>query len=110
MDAISKLEVGQIPQFRELTSRRRSFAWTLTILMLAIYYGFIALVAFAPGLIGVSVAGSITLGLVIGILVILSAIVLTGIYVRRANTEFDQLSREIVAFSERQAVSAGGVR
>ena len=73
MDAISKLEVGQTPQFRELTSRRRSFAWTLTILMLVIYYGFIALVAFAPGLIGVSVGGSITLGLVIGILVILSA-------------------------------------
>ncbi len=85
------------PQFIELVRKRSSLAWTLTIIMLVIYYGFIALVAFAPALIGQNVGGAVTLGLPLGIAVILSAIILTGIYVRRANGEFDRLSNEIVA-------------
>ena len=64
--------------------------------MLVIYYGFVALVAFAPGQIGVRVAGSMTLGLVLGLGVIVSAVVLTGIYVWRANTEFDRLQAQVV--------------
>ena len=36
----------------------------------------------------------------VGVLIILSAFVLTGIYVRRANTEFDQLNQEIVEESK----------
>jgi uncharacterized membrane protein (DUF485 family) len=54
-------------------------------------------------MIGQSVGGSsITLGLVLGIAVILSAIVLTGIYVWRANGEFDELSRQVVAENVRE--------
>lgn len=85
------------PDFIELERSRRSFGWTLTILMLVIYYGFIALVAFAPSVIGVPIAGSITVGLVIGVAVILSAVILTGIYVLRANGTYDPLSAAIVA-------------
>jgi len=42
------------------------------------------------------VTRSISLGFPLGLGVILSAIVLTGIYVLRANTEFDRLTREVV--------------
>jgi uncharacterized membrane protein (DUF485 family) len=86
------------PKFVELERRRNGFSWTLCILMLAIYYGFIALVAFAPGLMARTFGeGSVlTLGFPLGLGVILSAVVLTGIYVWRANSEFDRLTRDVV--------------
>lgn len=84
------------PAFIELQSKRASFGWLLTVLMLVIYYGFVALVAFVPSAIGAKVLGSVTVGLLLGIGVILSAIVLTGIYVLRANAEFDRLQAQVV--------------
>ena len=95
MDDDAAMRIQKSPAFAELVDKRKTFAWTLTILMLAIYFGFIALVAFAPSMIGVSIGGSITLGLALGIAVILSAILLTGIYVWRANGEFDAMTRAI---------------
>ncbi len=97
MDDATAARIRANPSYIELEQTRRSLGWTLTIIMLVIYYGFIALVAFFPSVIGMSVGGAITFGLPLGIAVILSAIVLTGIYVWRANGRFDQLSREIVA-------------
>jgi uncharacterized membrane protein (DUF485 family) len=84
------------PTFQELERTRSSFAWTLTIIMLVIYYGFILLVAFAPGLMAINVGGQITLGFPLGLGIILSAVVLTGIYVWRANGQFDEMTRKIV--------------
>lgn len=85
------------PDFIELTRSRKSFGWTLTAVMLLIYYGYIALVAYQKPLIAQPLFGSVTVGLVLGIGVILSAVILTGVYVLRANTTFDALSRRIVA-------------
>ncbi len=104
MDDATATRIRTNPQFQELVRTRRKFGWTLTIIMLVIYYGFIALVAFAPGMIGMNVGGSITLGLPLGILVILSAVVLTGIYVWRANGEFDSLSGKITARNKLETV------
>ena len=84
------------PNFIELVKTRKSLGWTLTIIMLLIYYGFIALVAFAPSVIGIDVGAGITLGLPLGVGVILSAILLTGFYVMRANGRYDELTRKIV--------------
>ena len=86
------------PTFATLERRRNVLGWSLCVLMLVIYYGFILLIAFAPGLLATPVVtgGVVTLGFPIGIGVILAAIVLTGIYVWRANSEFDRLTREIV--------------
>ena len=86
------------PKFLELVHKKTSLGWTLSAVMLVIYYGFILLLAFAPKVLGTPLGeGSITtVGIPIGVLIILSAFVLTGIYVRKANTEFDQLNQEIV--------------
>jgi uncharacterized membrane protein (DUF485 family) len=84
------------PKFVELTTKRTAFGWKLSILMLVIYYGFILVVGFAPKLLGMPIFGVITLGMPIGALIILSAFLLTGIYVRRANSEFDELNRQII--------------
>ena len=61
--------------------------------MLVIYYGYIALVAFAPSVIAIQVCGPITVGIVLGVGVIVLSIILTGIYVLRANARYDDLTQ-----------------
>ena len=97
MDDATVKQIESDPNFKKLVHDRTSFGWTLSIIMLVIYYGFIALVAFAPSVIALKVAGSITLGIVLGLAIILAAILLTGIYVMRANAEYDDLTAAIVA-------------
>ena len=88
--------VIQSPRFQELVRQRTKFAWTLTIVMLVIYFGFILLVAFAKPLLAIKIGGGVTsLGIILGLGVILSAFVLTGIYVQRANSRFDELTRHL---------------
>jgi uncharacterized membrane protein (DUF485 family) len=85
------------PRYAELVSKRKRFAWILTILMLTIYYGFILAIAFAPKSLATPLwAGSVTtIGIPIGVLIIVSAFVLTGVYVFRANGEFDRINKSI---------------
>jgi len=84
------------PQFQELVRQRSRFAWTLSIAMLVIYFGFILLVAFAKPLLATRIGDGVTsLGIILGLGVILSAFILTGIYVQRANSRFDELTRRL---------------
>ena len=89
------------PKFAELTQKRTKFGWQLSFLMLAIYYGFILIVAFAPSVLGMPISGVITLGIPVGVFIIVAAFVLTGIYVRRANSEYDELNRQIIEEARR---------
>jgi uncharacterized membrane protein (DUF485 family) len=95
------------PAFAELVRKKTSLGWTLTLIMLAIYFGFILVLAFSPASLAapLSAGGVMTVGIPVGVLIILSAFVLTGIYVRKANTEFDQLTKQIVDKSAPQAGS-----
>jgi uncharacterized membrane protein (DUF485 family) len=69
----------------------------LSAAMCVIYFGFILLVAYAPGVLGASLTGGVTtVGIVIGLLVIVMAFVLTGFYVSRANNVYDSLTQDIV--------------
>jgi uncharacterized membrane protein (DUF485 family) len=92
--AIARIEND--PNYIKLVRERKSFGWTLTIIMLVLYYGYIALVAFDPSMIAQKFSGSITIGILMGIALILAAIVLTGVYVLRANSQYDDLTRAIV--------------
>jgi uncharacterized membrane protein (DUF485 family) len=85
------------PLYAELVTKRKRFAWILTFLMFVFYYGFIMIVAYAPKSLAVPLwAGSVTtVGIPVGLSVIISAFVLTGIYVYRANGEFDRLTKSI---------------
>jgi uncharacterized membrane protein (DUF485 family) len=97
MDEGTLRRIQSDPNFIKLVQARSSFGWTLAIIMLAIYYGYIALVAFAPDLIALKLAGSITFGIALGAAIIVISIALTGIYVMRANAEYDDLTEAIVA-------------
>ena len=84
--------------FRELVASRQRFAAILSVIMLVIYVGFILLIAFAPGWLGTPLhAGtSVTRGIPLGIGVIVISFILTGIYVWRANGEFDRLTKSVL--------------
>lgn len=91
------LALASSPKYQQLVRERSKFAWTLTIAMLVIYFGYILLIAFNPEFLAQPVAGgTMTIGIPVGIGVIIVGIVLTGIYVRRANRHFDQLTRDLV--------------
>jgi cation/acetate symporter len=87
------------PKFQELVRKRGRFAWTLALTVMAVFYGYILVVAFSPTSLARPVAAGSTL--TYGILAELSMFVgfwiLTALYVRRANREFDARTTEIVA-------------
>ncbi len=83
------------PDFVELEAKRGRFGWTLAIVMLVIYYGFIIMLAFFKDVLSMEIGGGITLAFPIGLGVLVSAIVITGIYVLRANGEYDRLTKRI---------------
>ena len=85
------------PKYQQLKRTRSRYGWTLAILMLVVYYGYIGLIAFDKEFLAKPMgAGVTTIGIPIGMAVIVFSIVITGLYVRRANGEFERLTREII--------------
>lgn len=90
--------IARDPRYRDLVRRRSRFAWILTAIMLIVFFGYMLLIAFDKALLARPVFGGTTsLGIPLGIGVILVGILLTGVYVRRANREFDPEVRAILA-------------
>ena len=87
------LEIKNNPNYQKLVSTRSKFAWTLTIIILVVYYAFILFIAFSPETLGdrISPDAMMTVGIPVGVAIIVFAFALTGIYVKRANSEFDGL-------------------
>ena len=84
------------PNYHALVSRRSRYSWTLAVIMLIVYYGYILLIAFNKALLSAKMGdGVMTWGIPIGLFVIIFTVVITGIYVRRANSEFDDLTTRI---------------
>lgn len=92
--------VGKIeahPKYAQLKQRRNRLGLVLTVLMLAVYYGYIALIAFDKAFLAKPVGtGVMSVGMPVGMAVIIFTVVITGIYVRRANSEYDQLTQDIL--------------
>ena len=84
------------PKYQELKAKRTSLGWTLTILMMIEYYGLILMVAFNKSFLSQRLGdGVMTVGMPIGLGVIVFTIVITAIYVRRANGLFDTLTEQV---------------
>jgi len=91
-------QIEDSAHFRELVEKRQRFATLLSIIVLVIYVGFILLIAFAPGWLGtpLNAGTTVTRGIPIGIGVIVISFLLTGVYVWRANGEFDRLNQAVL--------------
>jgi uncharacterized membrane protein (DUF485 family) len=84
------------PDYHKLVSQRSSYGWILSIIMLIVYYGYILLIAFKRDLLATRIgSGVMTWGIPIGLFVIIFTVAITGIYVHRANGEFDELTARI---------------
>lgn len=90
--------IRQQPQFKELVRRRRHFVAWLTALTLLPYYAFILVASFAPQLLATTLSANsiINVGWPLGFALILGTWLLTGLYIRRANGEFDALAALIL--------------
>ena len=99
-DRVEKIQSD--PRFQTLVAKRSRFAWQLSSVILVLYFGFILVVAFAPGILGTPLwPGAVTtIGIPVGILIIIAAFVITGLYVRRSNAEFDPEMASILEDSE----------
>ncbi len=99
--ALSALEIEKNPKFQELVSTRKKLGWSLTVLTLVIYFGFILYIAFDPKFLGTPMgAGVMTLGMPIGLVVIIATFLIVGVYVMKANATYDTLTAQIVEESK----------
>lgn len=79
-----------------LAAKRWRVALLLTGAMMFIYFGFILLIAFNKPLMGTLVIPGLSWGILLGALVIVSAWVLIYIYVRWANSNYDEKITQIM--------------
>jgi uncharacterized membrane protein (DUF485 family) len=79
------------PDFKDLARRKDSISLALTVAMLVIYFGFIALLAWGKAWLGQPIGGGLTVGIPVGIGVIVASWLLTGVYVRWANAHYDAM-------------------
>jgi uncharacterized membrane protein (DUF485 family) len=84
------------PDFIQLVRRKQNLYWSLSLIMLVIYFGFVLLVAFSPATLGQSLSGGVTtVGMLVGVVIVLLAFALTGFYVYRANHVIDPLNDKL---------------
>ena len=86
------------PKFHQLVSTRSRFAWTLSAVVIILYYGFMAIVAFNPAWLAQALGeGRIaTIGWPIAASLMVLFWILTGLYVVRANGKFDAVNAELI--------------
>jgi uncharacterized membrane protein (DUF485 family) len=86
------------PNYHELVKTRSRFGWWLTAAMMVVYYGYILLIAFDKEFLAAKTGtGVMTWGMPIGLFVIVFTVLITGVYVRRANNKYDALTQAIHA-------------
>ena len=83
-------ETNATTTIAELTAARSRMATALTIAMMVLYFGFILLVAFNKPLLAREITTGLSLGILLGALVIVASWLLIWIYARWANTHYDK--------------------
>ena len=85
------------PKYQELVRRRTRFGWLMTAIMLVAYFGYVLLIAFNKELLARPIGDGVTsVGIPLGFGIIILGIVLTAVYVRRANSEYDALLQVVL--------------
>jgi uncharacterized membrane protein (DUF485 family) len=86
----------------KIAAERFRLALILTVLMLIFYFGFVMLVAFNKPLLSVLLNPGLSLGILLGALVIVSAWILSFIYVQWANRHYDKVVAEALSAASAQ--------
>ena len=91
-------QIRSNPRFQELVRRRSRLAWSLTAAVLGGYYLFMLIVAFAPRWLHAPLVDGqqLSVGILVAGAIILVSWLLTGWYVRSANSKFDALGAQLL--------------
>lgn len=90
--------IRQLPEYAALTRARKKIMWPLSLATIAAYFALILTIAFQPTTLGTPIgSGVTTIGMVLGLGVILFCMLITGIYVYYANRVLEPLTQAIVA-------------
>lgn len=92
------------PKFQELVATRGRFAWTLSFIVLILFYGFVMAVAYYPAELGkpVSEGSMLTVGVAAELFLFVFFWALAALYVRRANSEFDAMTQEVIRQAQKE--------
>jgi uncharacterized membrane protein (DUF485 family) len=83
------LELQQSPEFVDLRRRHRKFVFPMAALFLAWYFLYVLLAAYAPDFMSQKVFGNVNVGILFGLGQFVSTFLITILYVRWADREFD---------------------
>ena len=88
--------IRQLPEYAELTRARKKIVWPLSIAVIAAYFALILAIAFSPASLGAPIGNGVTsIGVALGLGIIVYCMVITGIYVTYANRVIEPLTRAI---------------
>ncbi|HCS65618.1 MAG TPA: DUF485 domain-containing protein [Cellvibrio sp.] len=89
--------IRQLPEYAALTRARKKIMWPLSLATIIAYFALILTIAFDPESLGNPIGDGVTsIGMVLGLGVIIFCMVITGIYVYYANRVLEPLTRAIV--------------
>jgi uncharacterized membrane protein (DUF485 family) len=84
------------PKYKELVSKRNSFSLKLSLFVLAMFYGYVLVIAFNKEILATKIGdGVMTVAYPVGAAIIVISFITTLIYVSRANSEFEDLEMAI---------------
>lgn len=93
-DLVKKIKSN--PKYHELVSKRNSFSLKLSLFVLAMFYGYVLVIAFNKELLATKIGdGVMTVAYPVGAAIIVISFITTLIYVSRANSEFEDLEMSI---------------
>lgn len=98
MDKSSMNRVLQNPEFKKMEKEKNRINWFFSFLIFAVYVVYILYIGINPEFFGRPLieGSSITIGIYAGVFIILFSIALTGIYVRMANKNFDEVTKRVI--------------
>jgi len=97
--------IDRDPRFHALQRARSRFAWSLAAVVLGCFSGFMWVVTYRPALFAAPLhdGTALTVGIASGLAIIVLCVGLTGLYVWRANRDFDPANQQILDDAQRRA-------
>jgi uncharacterized membrane protein (DUF485 family) len=89
------MKIQETEEFKKFVTKKWTVSLILASIMLLAYFGFILTVAFKKEILSTKITKGLTLGIPIGLGIIVLAWVLTGIYVSWANNKYDKKVEEL---------------
>jgi len=96
MTTISRDQIQHLPEYQTLIHTRRRLTWLLAATVIVVYFSLILSIAFAPEYLGTPIGSGVTsIGIVLGMGMILFCFLVTGFYVYYANHVLEPLTARI---------------